>query len=480
MTGKKRKLLQISILAALMGSCLIVGACKGEDKKDTMKVNFGASVDGVAMTGDWKFAKDSFSTQGSKAESTAFTKTMLSDYSFSYLVKVDETATDGDAVLGAYAYYMDMDNYVKYSVNPAENTITIKWSQGFDSEERTNEFDQSVDFSDYVAFKVEKIGTQFKFLINGEIVQSRVYDFEDSVQVGFVNNYLSASYKDYKFEELSEFSEAEISMKEFEQLARDAEGYGTWELKDGVIMLLKNGVVTSAAGFTINVNGLGAKPAYNNMSAAGAETTLFNVNYTMLFIYDEDRVEGGCWILYRGYNSNDNTIGYQLRTNSTRMPMDSITYRYRLLFRSVDGTSLVPANNSSSTNATAARAVITTPIDPFGPIIYYGTTASVAAGAMPAAAYMWEQYNITLGYSFNRTGAALTLTSWDPVYIKATPQAAGGVVIDPDTPYVQALPNTNDGKVYIYLGIATSATTVELNVTHPVYYHDGTRIRLWT
>lgn len=235
MTGKKRKLLQISILAALMGSCLIVGACKGEDKKDTMKVNFGASVDGVAMTGDWKFAKDSFSTQGSKAESTAFTKTMLSDYSFSYLVKVDETATDGDAVLGAYAYYMDMDNYVKYSVNPAENTITIKWSQGFDSEERTNEFDQSVDFSDYVAFKVEKIGTQFKFLINGEIVQSRVYDFEDSVQVGFVNNYLSASYKDYKFEELSEFSEAEISMKEFEQLARDAEGYGTWELKDGVI-----------------------------------------------------------------------------------------------------------------------------------------------------------------------------------------------------------------------------------------------------
>lgn len=254
---------------------------------------------------------------------------------------------------------------------------------------------------------------------------------------------------------------------------------GITELKDGVCMLLKNGVVTSAAGFTINVNGLGAKPSYNNMAAATADTTIFSINYTMLFIYDEDRVSGGCWICYRGYNSDNNTIGYQLRTNSTRLPMDSITYRYRLLFRSVDGKKFVPANNSTSTNATATRTTIQTPIDPFGPIIYYGTTASVAAGSMPAAAYLWEQYNITLGYSFNRTGAALTLDDFAPVYIKAAPQAGGGAIIDADTPYVQALPSTADGKIYIYLGVASAATTVELYAVHPVYYHDGTSIKLW-
>ena len=77
---------------------------------------------------------------------------------------------------------------------------------------------------------------------------------------------------------------------------------GITELKDGTIMLLKNGVVTSAAGFTIDINGFGAKPVYSNMAASTAETTLFNVNYTMLFIYDTTRVAGGCWILYRGYN----------------------------------------------------------------------------------------------------------------------------------------------------------------------------------
>lgn len=254
---------------------------------------------------------------------------------------------------------------------------------------------------------------------------------------------------------------------------------GVTEYKDGVCVMLKNGVVTSAAGFTINVNGLGAKPVYSSMAAASQSSTIFNVAYTMLFVYDEDRVAGGCWVVYYGYDSNTNTIGYQLRTNSTTLPMDSIVYRYRLLFHSADGTKFVPANNSTSTNATASRTTIQTPIDPFGPIYYYGTTASVAAGSRPTAAYLWTQYLVTLGYSFNRTGAALTLDDYAPVYIKAAPQAGGGAIIDADTPYVQALPSTADGKIYIYLGVATAATTVELYAVHPVYYHDGTGIKLW-
>ena len=34
---------------------------------------------------------------------------------------------------------------------------------------------------------------------------------------------------------------------------------------DGLTVLLYNGKVTSASGFTININGLGAKPSYSNM-----------------------------------------------------------------------------------------------------------------------------------------------------------------------------------------------------------------------
>ncbi len=255
---------------------------------------------------------------------------------------------------------------------------------------------------------------------------------------------------------------------------------GLTELYDGAMVLLKNGVVTSAAGFTINVNGLGAKPSYTNLAAATADTTIFNINYTMLFIYDSTRVSGGCWICFRGYDANTNTIGYQLRTNSSTLPMSDITYRYRLLFTSADGTQWVPSNTSTSTNATAARAVNQRPINPFGPIVYYGTTASVAAGSNPGATYLWQQYVLTLGYAFNRTGAALVLPYPKNIYIKLAPQANGSAIIDADTPYVTALPSSKDGKIYLLLGRTYSATAVEMLAEHPVFYHDGTAIRLWT
>lgn len=255
---------------------------------------------------------------------------------------------------------------------------------------------------------------------------------------------------------------------------------GVTELRDGVCMWLKNGVATSAAGFTLDINGLGAKPVYNNMAAAGRETTIWNANYTMFFVYDSTRVEGGCWMLYRGYNSDNNTIGYQLRTNSYSLPMTSIVYRYRLLFTSADGEHFVPSNNSTSTNATASRTVCQDPIDPFGNIVYYSASASVAAGSRPSATSLWSQYAISLGYSFNRTGAALVLTLWKPVYIKCAPQPDGSAIIDSTTPYVQDLPSTEDGKIYIFLGVAYTTANIELTQNHPVYYYKDGQIRLWT
>jgi len=79
---------------------------------------------------------------------------------------------------------------------------------------------------------------------------------------------------------------------------------GIRELKDGVCVWLENGVVTSASGVKLNVNGLGAKPIYNSMADASAVTTAFNVNYTMLFVYNSTRVSGGCWDMVYGYDSN--------------------------------------------------------------------------------------------------------------------------------------------------------------------------------
>ena len=247
------------------------------------------------------------------------------------------------------------------------------------------------------------------------------------------------------------------------------------ELKDGVCVMLMNGRVTSASGFTVNINGLGAKPVYQTLAAASRATTLFNINYTLLLVYNSKRVEGGCWDAYYGYDSNSNSIGYQLRTANTSMQTTDKFYRYRLLFTAADNQHYVPVNTSTSTNATAARTVTQRPINPFGAIFYYGHTTAINANAYPTSSYMWTQYNFEMGYSFG----ALTLTQSRPVYIKCAPQSDGSAIIDSTTPYVQSLPNTADGKIYIFLGIATSATTVELFETHPVYCYRNGQIRLW-
>ena len=255
---------------------------------------------------------------------------------------------------------------------------------------------------------------------------------------------------------------------------------GLTELYDGVTIMLHNGVVTSASGFTININDLGALPVYSNMAAGNAvtptaptrETTIFNINYTMLFVYSSTIVSGGGWICYRGYDANTNTIGYQLRTNSANMLAVQTGYRYRLWFTDADGQGWVPANTSSATDATKARSLNTRPIDPFGAIVYCSHNATKSAGAGLGAGYQWTQYTLSIGYSYVKT-----LVNGSPVYLKCTPQSNGGAVM---TDIVTALPTTKDGSIYIFLGVAYSTTAMELESYHPVYWHDGTGIRLWT
>lgn len=256
---------------------------------------------------------------------------------------------------------------------------------------------------------------------------------------------------------------------------------GIYKLENGVCCMLKNGVVSSGKpSFTLDVNGLGPKTVYTNMASETVETTIFNANYTMLFIYDSSRGDNGGWICYRGYDSgNTNTIGYQLRTNSTVMTVTDTARYYKIYFTSADGKHWVPASANSTNSSTSAKPVNQRPIDPFGRIVYTSATTSYKAGANLAATTIWDQYVVTLGYSFNVTNEALTLTAKEPVYIKCTPQSNGSAIIDSSTPYVQTLPSVNDNKIYIFLGVATEATKIELYINHPVYYHDGTGIRVW-
>ena len=101
---------------------------------------------------------------------------------------------------------------------------------------------------------------------------------------------------------------------------------GITSLYDGVCVYLKNGVITSNKnGFTLNINSLGAKPVYDTLAAATRSGTVFNVDYTMLFVYNSSRVSGGCWDIFYGYNSDTTDLEEALTpltgTTTTLTPM---------------------------------------------------------------------------------------------------------------------------------------------------------------
>ena len=251
---------------------------------------------------------------------------------------------------------------------------------------------------------------------------------------------------------------------------------GVTELKNGVACYLMNGVVTSASGFTLNINGLGAKPVYGTLAAATRSTTIFNINYTMLFIYNEDRVEDGCWDIYYGYNSDTNTIAYNVRMNTACGLVSKAVYRYEILFALPDG-DYEPANVVSNKPTTYTKALTTAAFDPFQPIIFYASTSTIAAGSALSSSYSYLQYSgADLRYAFN---AGSTLTANRPVYIRCVPQNNCLVKLDGDDCLVQTLPNTADGKVYIYLGRSTSTTSIWLSQNHPIFEYTNGGIHVW-
>lgn len=255
---------------------------------------------------------------------------------------------------------------------------------------------------------------------------------------------------------------------------------GITALYDGVCCLLSNPVVNSTTNYTVNINGLGAKAVWNSQTGSRS-LTLFTKNITMLLVYSSTLNTEGAWIGYVGYyQNNTDTVGYYLRHSYAVLPVSDTARYYKMYFTSADRTQWVPASINSTNNATAARAVNQRPIDPFGEIVYTSASTNYTQGTNLAVASAWLQYRFSLGYSFNVNGGTLALTTKIPVYLKCAPQADGSAIIDDTTPCVQTLPSTADGKIYIYLGIADSATTIELAYKHPVYYYDGTQIRLWT
>lgn len=239
------------------------------------------------------------------------------------------------------------------------------------------------------------------------------------------------------------------------------------ELVDGLAVYVRFHAAT-ASGATLNVNGLGAKPIYYRTTTA--ITTHIGANSYVILVY---RASDSRWIMLFSYDSNTNTIGYQIRTNSAIWANKTgyTMNRYILLFE-VDG-----GLSGAATTIGTGTSKVTVPFKyiPGGVIKYYSTSGNIANNANFGATGLWDQYTIDLRYTFNINS---TLVAGKPVYMRCvvnsdgtlTPNYAGS----PSHPITQSLPTTDDGYVYVYLGQAYASTSIELYNNHPIFqFKDG-------
>lgn len=93
-------------------------------------------------------------------------------------------------------------------------------------------------------------------------------------------------------------------------------------LTDGVLVLITNNVVSSASGWTLNVDNTGPKPVYSSLESSTRTSTIFKLNTSLLFRYNATRVNEGCWDVY-GYDESFQK-GLDLANSAYQKPSDGI------------------------------------------------------------------------------------------------------------------------------------------------------------
>ena len=266
---------------------------------------------------------------------------------------------------------------------------------------------------------------------------------------------------------------------------------GITEPYDGMKLAIKvplAGVRTAGAVLSINGN---ADASYHPLAynVNTPLTTQFLVDSIKIFTYDAAQsmdcylasgtkvTVTGVWKAESNYDSNSNSLGYQVRTNNAiyKNGANTTCTRYQILVETANG---LEAFTSTSNQTGTTKTQLLPKYIPNGAIRYYASTTSVAAGSNFVATVLWQQYQgINLKYSFNIS----TITNNSPCFIKMSRNDDGTLspVYSAESaghPLVFALPTTKDGYYYTYLGrtyTASSVVYLELELSHPTFYYDG-------
>ena len=173
-------------------------------------------------------------------------------------------------------------------------------------------------------------------------------------------------------------------------------------------------------------------------------------------------------------DANDNTIAYIIKSyyEKTKVGPNKL-FQYNLCTYTSEN-KLEGFVNSASTGTTKTKNTSSFRIG--APIYYYSSKTNLVQDNVAGDNTLFSQNStIDLRYS---TNCNKTLTANLPVYLVGIPSGANFTLAD--TWWTQTLPNTEDGKIYILLGIGYSTYQIAFNIQHPVYEYKNGAIRLYT
>ena len=234
------------------------------------------------------------------------------------------------------------------------------------------------------------------------------------------------------------------------------------DLAKGTVLSVFFSVTNTAAvaDLKLNVNNTGAKNVKCNIGGSLANLPAagyIKANYVLQFIYD-----GTYWVMQ--VNRDNNTIG-EYAGSCKAGPFGMA--RYSLIMKvSEDKWEGLVATSSTGTGKTMNTHAFL--LD--SPILYQsGGTYAENAASSGSATWTCAQ-GVDTRYSFNCSN------TWSetgrPLYLVGT-ISGGKFYLKPSAWWADALPATNDGYYYWYVGQMTSKYQFALHPLHPVYYVDS-------
>ena len=230
---------------------------------------------------------------------------------------------------------------------------------------------------------------------------------------------------------------------------------------DIVIVTFTNG--NSVSNPTLNINSSGAMNIRLGTTNASTTTMTVGAGGVVPLYFD-----GTYYNMFGSYRASD-ADNYDRMYHNVNKQMGETLYRYKLILEGTDG-KFYPIVTTDQTNATLVQKTPTNAtLKIGGNILYYITTTTVAVDGTVSNTYS-EISTTNMVYSFNQNGGYQLQR---PIYLVGIPQATGGYKLDSNY-YTQDLPTTEDGKIYIQLGLVYAQDSLRLEIEHPIYeFKDG-------